>query len=132
MALPDISLAEFNRIASGEYNAGQIDFETDRNGGVSLVKVNNHIHQTSKNNVTLDRQRILDVKEAFIAALERGGVKADSIKEIRANLGLPVDFSASEDAAAAWRRIVGEFRLGKSVEEASDSDAPNGGGFLQV
>jgi len=28
MALPDISLAQFNRIASGSYNAGQIDFQT--------------------------------------------------------------------------------------------------------
>ena len=36
------------------------------------------------------------------------------------------------DTVAAWRRIVGDFRLGKSVEEASDSDAPNGGGFMQV
>lgn len=39
MALPIISLAAFNRIASGEYNAGQIDFATDRDGNVSLVKV---------------------------------------------------------------------------------------------
>ena len=40
MALPDISLAQFNRIASGSYNAGQIDFRTDENGTAELVKVN--------------------------------------------------------------------------------------------
>ena len=32
MALPNISLAQFNTIATGDYNAGQIDFRTDENG----------------------------------------------------------------------------------------------------
>ena len=32
MPLPDISLAQFNRIATGDYNAGQIDFKTKDDG----------------------------------------------------------------------------------------------------
>jgi hypothetical protein len=48
MALPDISLAQFNRIASGNYNAGQIDFKTAKDGSTELVKINNHVWQTSE------------------------------------------------------------------------------------
>ncbi len=35
MALPDISLAQFNRIASGEYNAGLVDLKTDNQGNLT-------------------------------------------------------------------------------------------------
>jgi len=51
MALPDISLAQFNRIASGECNAGLVDLKTDDKGNLTgeLAKVNNHGHRTSKN-----------------------------------------------------------------------------------
>ena len=51
--MPDISLAQFNRIASGDYNAGQIDFKTAKDGSTELVKINNHVWQTSKNIVAL-------------------------------------------------------------------------------
>lgn len=35
MALPEIiTLAQFNRIASGSYNAGFVDFKTDDHGNV--------------------------------------------------------------------------------------------------
>ena len=40
MPLPDISLAQFNRIATGDYNAGQIDFKTKDDGSTELVKGN--------------------------------------------------------------------------------------------
>ena len=45
MPLPSITLAEFNKIASGQQNAGQVDFETNSNGEFTggLVKINNHI-----------------------------------------------------------------------------------------
>ena len=91
MALPDISLAQFNRIASGSYNAGQIDFRTDENGTAELVKVNNHVWKTSKNNERLSPERILEVKEAFLNALQKGGVKAESLNAIRKQLGLPAE-----------------------------------------
>ena len=32
MSLPEFTLHDFNKIASGEYNAGQIDFATGDNG----------------------------------------------------------------------------------------------------
>ena len=64
MALPDISLAQFNSIATGDYNAGQIDFRTKDDGSTELVKVNNFVWRTSKNNVVLSHERILEVKES--------------------------------------------------------------------
>ena len=78
MALPDISLAQFNRIASGSYNAGQIDFRTDENGTAELVKVNNHVWKTSQNDVILSPERVLEVKLAFLNALQKGGVSDDA------------------------------------------------------
>ena len=91
MPLPDISLAQFNRIATGDYNAGQIDFKTKDDGTTELVKVNNHVWMTSKNNVELSPERILEVKEAFLNALQKGGVKAESLNAIRKQLGLPAE-----------------------------------------
>ena len=110
MALPNITLAEFNRIASGDYNAGQIDFATDRKGRVILTKINNFVHRTSKNKTTLDRQRILDIKETFIAALRLGGVTSDNIAKIRAQLGLPVELSAQEKAETISKAMENRFK----------------------
>jgi hypothetical protein len=53
MAVPNISLAQFNKIATGDYNAGLVDFKTDDNGNVqnALRKVNHHVHKTGENAV---------------------------------------------------------------------------------
>ena len=91
MATPNISLAQFNKIATGDYNAGQVDFRTKDDGSTELVKVNNHVWKTSKNDVILSPGRILEVKLAFLNALQRGGVTAEAIKEIRNRLGLPAE-----------------------------------------
>ena len=96
--LPEISLAQFNRIASGEYNAGQIDFKTDKSGQTDLVKINNHVHMMSKNNVQLSPERVLEVKEAFVNALQKGGVKAGDLVEIRNRLGIPAEMDADSSA----------------------------------
>ena len=91
MATPNISLAQFNSIATGDYNAGQIDFRTKDDGSTELVKVNNHVWKTSKNRTILSPERILEVKLAFLNALQRGGVTDEAIKEIRNRLGLPAE-----------------------------------------
>ena len=72
MAL-EISLAQFNKIATGDYNAGQIDIRTSKGGQAELVKVNSHVWQTSKNKVVLSPERIL-------APLTR-----QAVREIRSN-----------------------------------------------
>ncbi len=55
-----IDLRDFNAIASGSYNAGQIDIKTGRNGQAELVKVNNYVWKTSKNDVRLSPERVLE------------------------------------------------------------------------
>ena len=87
----EISLAQFSKIASGDYNAGQIDFKTKEDGTVELVKINNHVWQTSKNNVVLSPERILEVKEAFLNALQKAGVSKAKLAEVRDRLGLPTE-----------------------------------------
>ena len=91
MALPNITLSQFNAISNGQYNAGQIDFGVGRNGETELVKVNNHIHKKSLNNVVLSPERILEVKETFLNALREGGVTPERIAEIRDRLGIPTE-----------------------------------------
>ena len=100
MATPNISLAQFNKIATGDYNAGQIDFRTKDDGSTELIKVNNHVWKTSKNDVILSPERILEVKLAFLNALQRGGVTAEAIKEIRNRLGLPAEVDALQQGGA--------------------------------
>ena len=98
MAVPNISLAQFNKIATGDYNAGLVDFKTDENGNVqnALRKVNHHVHKTGKNNVVRSSERILEVKEAFIQALRGGGIDEAIINEVRAKLGIPTDILLGE------------------------------------
>ena len=98
MPLPDISLAQFNRIATGDYNAGQIDFKTKDDGTAELVKINNHVWRKSLNNVELSPERILEVKEAFLNALQKGGVSEGAMKDIRDMLGLSPELDVSADA----------------------------------
>ena len=84
LANVDISLKEFDRVASGKYNAGEVKLT----GTHKLGKINNHVVLTSKNNVSLSQEEVLAIKEAFINALERGGLDAERLNEIRGELGL--------------------------------------------
>ncbi len=109
MPLPDISLAQFNRIATGDYNAGQIDFKTKDDGTAELVKINNHVWRKSLNNVELSPERILEVKEAFLNALQKGGVSAESMNEIRDMLGLSPELDDNKGPVLAADASAGAF-----------------------
>ena len=52
----EVSLAKFDAIASGDHNAGQIDYETTRTG-ISLKKVNHHVICRSLNKTTIAAER---------------------------------------------------------------------------
>ena len=129
----EISLADFNRIATGTYNAGQIDFATGKDGATELVKVNNHVWQTSKNRVQLAPERVLEVKESFIAALERGGVSAENIATIRKEIGIPAEWDATaagaEMTALAKERYTPLSR--QQVRTILDEYANGGRGFTR-
>ena len=95
--MTDLTLRDFNKIATGTYNAGIVDIAMDRRGNASLIKLNNHVHQTSKNIVVLSLARICEIKERFISALSKSGVSDDSIKEIRKELGIPETLSYNKN-----------------------------------
>ena len=101
-----ISLNDFRELSNGEYNAGQIDFKTDRNGNVTgLKKVNNHVTFKSLNGVEIGHARAVAVKEAFIQALTAEGVPPEKIAQVRERLGIAMDAKTSvEDASAALQR----------------------------
>ena len=133
-----ITLAQFSKIASGDYNAGQIDIKTKDDGSVELVKINNRVWKTSENNVVLSPERILEVKEAFLNALKRAGVSQENMAEIRDRLGLPAELTLpgnkeqrtgllktrfSPLTRAQAREIIDEYaNFGKGFTEASKSE----------
>ena len=50
MPLPNITLNAFRELSNGTYNAGQIDFTTNKKGEVTgLTKVNNFVHRPGQN-----------------------------------------------------------------------------------
>ena len=132
MALPDISLAQFNKIAIGEYNAGFVDFKTDDNGNVQneLTKVNNFVHRTGKNTVVLSPERILEVKEAFIEALKKGGVEEWRINEVRAQLGIPAETTLTADKTKLRDILAARFKplTRQEVRTLLDEHAEGGKG----
>ena len=135
MAL-EISLAQFNKIASGDYNAGQIDIKVGDNGQAELVKINNHVWRTSKNNVVLSPERILEVKEAFLNALAKGGVKAEDLKEVRDRLGLPDELDVASGNDKDQRTGILKARFSPltraQVRSILDQYANQGKGFTRA
>ncbi len=133
MALPNISLAQFNAMSNGQYNAGQIDFGTGRNGEAELVKVNNHIHKRSMNNVVLSPERILEIKETFLNALRNGGVTPERIAEIRDRLGIPTELDSRVGKAQFKGLLLARFTplTRAQVRAILDEYADGGRGFTE-
>ena len=131
MAAPEFSLRDFNIIATGKYNAGLIDFGTNKETGkVELVKVNDHISKKELNNVKLSPERILEVKESFLDALRRGGVDANAMKAIRAKLGVPETLSSEYSKEGQIKMIYERFRplSRQEVRDILDKYANSGSG----
>ena len=80
----NISLQKFQEISSGEYNAGEVRLA----GQDSLDKINNHVHFTGWNKVSLSHAEVIAIKDAFVKALRDGGVDGAEIDRIRVQLGL--------------------------------------------
>ncbi len=131
MANVNFSLAHFNAIAAGHYNAGDVVIRTDQQGNAVLDKVNNHVTKTHLNNVTLSAEEVISVKESFLDALARGGVEDGKLAEIRAKLGLPAEMSASDDLAAQANVMERRFKplTRAEVREILDDYANGGRGF---
>ena len=79
-----LTLQQFNEIASGKYNAGEVRLDGER----ALAKINNHVHFTGLNKVSLSHAEVLAIKIAFVKALSQNGVQGCSLDRIREELGL--------------------------------------------
>lgn len=133
MAL-EITLAQFSKIASGDYTAGQIDILTNKQGAAELVKVNNHVWKTGENKVILSPERILEVKEAFLNALQKAGVSAEKMAEIRDRLGIPSKLILPESAAQRDSILQARFTplTRAQAREIIDTYANYGKGFTEA
>jgi len=133
MPIPEISIAQFNEIASGKYNAGFVDFATDEQGNVvnGLTKVNNHVTKRGENRVELSPERVLEVKEAFIAALERAQVPQANIDHIREKLGISKEMEATGERAKISELLSKRFKplTRQHVRSLLDKYAAGGIGF---
>ena len=107
--MTDLTLRDFNAIASGKYNAGIVDYQTKENGDLKLVKLNNFVFRTSKNNKTLPTDKILDIKEKFISALQKGGVPEGDLNKIRDQIGIPRSLSADGSADKNKENLKNRF-----------------------
>ena len=132
----DISLAQFNRIASGAYNAGFVDFAVNDKGEAvnALRKVNNHVFATGKNREVLSPVRILEVKEAFIGALEKANVSQEHLNLIRQKLGIAKEIAAVGDTAQLGELMTARFKplTRQQVRELLDTYADGGRGFTDA
>ena len=80
----DITLAQFQEVSSGQHNAGEVKLSDEH----TIVKVNHYVKQRGKNNVSHSQAEVLAVKNAFVQALSKGGVKGEELANIRRELGL--------------------------------------------
>ena len=79
-----ISLEQFQEVSSGQHNAGEVKLSDEH----TIVKVNHYVKQRGKNNVSHSQAEVLAVKNAFVQALSKGGVKGEELANIRRELGL--------------------------------------------
>ena len=78
-----ISLRQFEEVASGKYNAGEVKLT----GQHTLGRINNHIHFTRFNNTPIAHEEVVAIKNAFVKALSDGGVRGEEIAKLRVQLG---------------------------------------------
>ena len=95
----NITIQQFQEVASGVINAGEVRLTSDH----SLGKVNDHVHSRGKNVVPVSHAEVLAVKDAFVKALQQNGVSVDEINRVRRELGLAPD--GATDSSLASRSI---------------------------
>ena len=91
----NISLDQFQKMATGDYNAGEVALKSES----KLTKINNHVHRLSANTKSISHEEVLAIKNAFMKALSANGVDMAEINEIRKELGLAPDETAPKALA---------------------------------
>ena len=110
-----LTLWQFNEIASGKYNAGEVRLDGER----ALTKINNHVHFTGLNTVSLSHAEVLAIKNAFVKALSQNGVPECRLSSVRQKLGLeaehPTDLQLNQRSLRPLSR--------QQIREIIDSNA---------
>ena len=83
----NITIQQFQQIASGKFNAGEVTLKSER----SLDIINNHVRSRDENVKTISHDEVLAIKEAFVRALSQNGVGPDALNDIRRRIGLAPD-----------------------------------------
>jgi len=91
----NISLDQFQKMATGDYNAGEVALKSES----KLTKINNHVHRLSANTKSISHEEVLAIKNAFMKALSANGVDMAEINKIRKELGLMPDETAPKSLA---------------------------------
>ena len=80
----NISLDEFQRLSTGDYNAGEVRLA----GETKLAKMNNHVGSFFVNKDIISHEEVIAIKQALVKALSQNGVSGDELNRIRKDLGL--------------------------------------------
>ncbi len=83
----NLSIQEFQKISSGEYNAGEVKLTS----ATTLGKINDRVTMRWLNKKDISHEEVLAIKQAFIKALSDNGVDRKEINRIRRELGLAPD-----------------------------------------
>ena len=87
LANVNITIQQFQQIASGKFNAGEVKLKSEH----SLDIINNHVRSRDENVKTISHDEVLAIKEAFVRALSQNGVGPDALNDIRRRIGLAPD-----------------------------------------
>ncbi len=122
-----ISLQQFQDIASGKYNAGEIKLTGER----SIGKINNHVTMTCLNKTSLGLDEVISIKDAFVQTLAENGVKEENLARIRSELGL--DRTGACDMKLKDRAVkpLSRQQVRNILDNcANDINAANGAGTI--
>jgi len=87
LANVNITIQQFQNIASGKYNAGEVRLTSE----TSLGKINDSVGSWDSNVKAISHDEVLAIKEAFVRALQKSGVGLVAINDIRRRIGLAPD-----------------------------------------
>ena len=81
----------------------------------------------------ISHERVLEIKEAFIAALERAQVPPEKIAQIRRELGIVANMDATSDKEQLSQMLQARFKplTRQQVRDMLDKHAEHGKGYSQ-
>ena len=109
----NITIQQFQAVASGVYNAGEVRLTSDH----SIDKVNHHVGRFFNNDTHLSHAEVLAVKDAFVRALANSGVNADGIANVRRELGLAPNGAKDTDIARRSMKPLSRQQIRETLDK---------------